>query len=380
MSERYYRLFSLPDNGYAQGAPVVLAAGALLKDNQTGQILAQLKIRSLSQKPIKAATVSLAPLDTLNKPLGDAISYQYLDLQVLRDGDFGSKTPIPLPDPSTRAFSAAVTEVIFADNTLWTVSNDPWEPLGAPVTLEQALGDKELAKQCQIQYGSGFRYQYQAEKDLWQCACGALNHQDEPRCHKCHLERTSLTSLPLAELKASRDKRLALEQQQREEAQAAAAARAQKTKKLALILLPVLLVALVVGAFLGKSQDTEEPSDAGSAVTAPSGGESAAAEDPTSEIESMLHEVAVPLLQPGDLFFYKVDGNTVELVVAGASSRERPFVADMPEFIEYVSGTLTDAFSDIEVEVSDAGEYASPEQAEDMINRFIAEGFMYLEI
>ena len=52
----------------------------------------------------------------------------------------------------------------------------------------------------------------------------------------------------------------------------------------------------------------------------------------------------------------------------------------MPEFIEYVSGTLTDAFSDIEVEVSDAGEYASPEQAEDMINRFIAEGFIYLEI
>ena len=88
----------------------------------------------------------------------------------------------------------------------------------------------------------------------------------------------------------------------------------------------------------------------------------------------------MPLLQPGDLFFYKVDGNTVELVVASASSRERPFVADMPEFIEYVSGTLTDAFSDIEVEVSDAGEYASPEQAEDMINRFIAEGFIYLEI
>ena len=133
MSERYHRLFSLPDNGYAQGAPVVLAAGALLKDNQTGQILAQLKIRSLSQKPIKAATVSLAPLDTLNKPLGDAISYQYLDLQVLRDGDFGSKTPIPLPDPSTRAFSAAVTEVIFADNTLWTVGNDPWEPLLGPL-------------------------------------------------------------------------------------------------------------------------------------------------------------------------------------------------------------------------------------------------------
>ena len=57
MSERYHRLFSLPDNGYAQGAPVVLAAGALLKDNQTGQILAQLKIFA-EKEQVKLASVT----------------------------------------------------------------------------------------------------------------------------------------------------------------------------------------------------------------------------------------------------------------------------------------------------------------------------------
>ena len=35
MSERYSKVFSLPENLYAEGAPVVIAAGALLKDNQT---------------------------------------------------------------------------------------------------------------------------------------------------------------------------------------------------------------------------------------------------------------------------------------------------------------------------------------------------------
>ena len=52
MSERYSRLFSLSENLYAEGAPVLIAAGALLKDNETGKVLAQLKLRSISDKKI----------------------------------------------------------------------------------------------------------------------------------------------------------------------------------------------------------------------------------------------------------------------------------------------------------------------------------------
>jgi len=37
MSERYSKLFAFPENLYAAGSPVVIAAGALLKDNQTGK-------------------------------------------------------------------------------------------------------------------------------------------------------------------------------------------------------------------------------------------------------------------------------------------------------------------------------------------------------
>lgn len=38
MSERYSRLFALSAPIYAVGAPVVITAGALLKDNQTGNV------------------------------------------------------------------------------------------------------------------------------------------------------------------------------------------------------------------------------------------------------------------------------------------------------------------------------------------------------
>ena len=55
MSERYSRLFALPADIYAEGAPVVIAAGALLKDNQTGKTIAQIKLHSISDEVIIAA-------------------------------------------------------------------------------------------------------------------------------------------------------------------------------------------------------------------------------------------------------------------------------------------------------------------------------------
>lgn len=54
MADRYTKLFSLPADLYAAGSPVIIAAGNLLKDSQTGETLAQLKIQSIAKKTIKA--------------------------------------------------------------------------------------------------------------------------------------------------------------------------------------------------------------------------------------------------------------------------------------------------------------------------------------
>ncbi len=89
MSERYTRLFSLPENLYAEGAPVLIAAGALLKDNQTGNVLAQLKFKNIGFKTIKAIKVRITLLDTVGRSLGNPITYQYLDLSASRDSEFG---------------------------------------------------------------------------------------------------------------------------------------------------------------------------------------------------------------------------------------------------------------------------------------------------
>lgn len=59
MAERYTRLFATEKNLYVSGSPLVLSAGALLKDNQTESVLAQLKIKNISNKIIKAVKVSV---------------------------------------------------------------------------------------------------------------------------------------------------------------------------------------------------------------------------------------------------------------------------------------------------------------------------------
>ena len=260
MSDRYSKLFALSENLYSVGAPVVIAAGALQKDNQTGKVFAQLKIRNIQDKVIKALTVKLTPFDTVGKPLGGTVDYQYLDLSAKRDTDFGQKTPVMLKEAATRSFAASVSEVIFSDNSTWTASNEAWEPLSAPVTPDKEFINGELAKQYRVKYGTDCTCVFKKEKDLWRCACGAVNHDSEMNCHTCQRAAAALAALNVEELKADRDKRLAAEQKKAAEEKAAAEAQAKKTKKIAMIATPIVVVAIVAAVLISnfvKAQQEE---------------------------------------------------------------------------------------------------------------------------
>ena len=210
MGERYTRLFSLPENLYSTGAPVIIAAGALLKDNQTGNVLAQLKLRSVSANTIKAATVSIKLLDTVGLSLGDCVTYQYLDLQVDRDADFGQRTAIPLPNPATRSFGVIVTEAIFTDNSIWHGDDQPWEALAEPTDID-FLGDKELTNQFRMEYGGDCKNLLLEQKNLWHCICGAINHREEMNCHVCNRVYYELLTIDLDNLQKKKAERLAEE-------------------------------------------------------------------------------------------------------------------------------------------------------------------------
>ena len=251
MSERYTRVFSLPENLYATGSPVIISAGALLKDNQTGKVLAQLKLTNIQYKKIKAVKVKLFPQDTMGQPLGDAAEYQYLDLQITRDADFGSKTPIVFPDATTRSFAAEVTAVVFADNTAWHADGSSWEQIPDRVALHQKYDNLVIA-QLRLEQSGTCQFVVQEHQDLWLCTCGAVNHDGEVRCHDCGKQLSQIHPLDVDGLTKRAKQRLAEEARQVAEEKAAREAAIEATKKkttrILKIAIPIvcILIALVI--------------------------------------------------------------------------------------------------------------------------------------
>lgn len=250
MSERYSRLFTLPENLYAVGSPVVIAAGTLLKDNQTGKIVAQLKLRSISSKIIKAVKIRLYLFDTAGNPIGSIVEYEYLDLDVSRDTEFGQKNPVFVTENKARSYDVAVTEVVFSDRSVWVANIETWEPLSRPVPLK--ISDPELLKQYKIRFGNNSTYEPKEEKDLWYCTCGELNRTDEG-CH-CGNSLFELQTLDMAELVADKDARLAQEAAalaaEKAAHKSAAEAARKKIVKILKIVIPAVSAAAIIAVLL----------------------------------------------------------------------------------------------------------------------------------
>ena len=248
MSERFSKLSSLPENLYATGSPVIISAGNLLKDNQTNKVLAQLKIKNITDKTIKATAVLIHLQDTAGKDLESDVLQQYLDLSIDCGEEFGQKNAIFLPDNSARGFSVEVKQVVFSDNSIWEETGTVWNPLPAPKNLSQHLEDSELVKQFQLEFGGECKAVPQEHKDLWLCTCGAWNR--DKKCYACGKGKEALFSLDLDTLKAERDARLAKEKAEREVKEAAekalAEAKAKKTKKTLAILIPSVVIGIAL--------------------------------------------------------------------------------------------------------------------------------------
>lgn len=256
MAERFTRVFSLSENLYAEDSPLVIAAGALQKDNQTGRVFAQLKFMSISNKTIKALKARLLPLDTIGKPIDGGVEQEYLDLSAARDEEFGQKTAISFPNASTRGFTVEIEKVYFADNSTWDGSGAKWGSLPQPERLENLLEDWELVRQYRMKYGADCQFAVPKHLDLWRCSCGAWNHSGE-KCHICGMEFWFLQTADLQELKAECEERLEAEQKKAEAERIAAAlraeSRAKRNKRLAMVLLPIVLLILAVAVFMSIS-------------------------------------------------------------------------------------------------------------------------------
>ncbi|MBR1456008.1 MAG: hypothetical protein IJ594_02455 [Oscillospiraceae bacterium] len=245
MAERYTKLFVLDGMPYTEGSPVLIMAGAMLLDSYSGDLLCQLRVRSLSEASVKAVTVQIQMLDIAGAPLSTPVRHQYLDLELPRGGECGRDTAIILPRRDARSFTAVPAEVIFADNSRWQPGEGcVWQSLAPPQTLEEAYGDAQMAEQFRIRYGADCRNMPRADEALWFCACGAVNDAQENSCFNCRRVRSALLNVSPDSLKQEVAGRLKQEQLQEEQDKLDSKARLRRYLKTACIVVPLLLLAI----------------------------------------------------------------------------------------------------------------------------------------
>lgn len=252
MAERFTRLYELPGGLYAPGAPVLIRAGALLRDTISKNVIAQVKLYNLDARTIRSATLALVLWDAEGNSLGEEIRRSFANLRAGQDAEFGQRTALVLPYREASSFSVWVAEVVFADGTRWEDSGEIWEAVARPVSLKDAYGSEEMAAQFRIRYGTDCRYAPHEDRWLWQCTCGTVNRENEKSCHRCHRVRRAQLNVNEDSLRGECAQRLEEEKLQAEEELDALTE--EKTRKKRLIrgfAIGVPLLALIAVIYFG---------------------------------------------------------------------------------------------------------------------------------
>lgn len=189
MSERYSRLCLLEERLYCSGSPVLIEAGALLRDNSNGHVLAQFKFRNLADESISAMVIRVDAFDSFGQMCEGVSEFHYMDLDVRRNAEFGQKTAVPLPDASTRSVKVKCLRVAYKNGGEWAASEDAfWQSIPKEQQLHMVL-PQELIEQYRRETHEGVYLFPILYEDLWRCACGTYNSNAHTTCCGCRCEK-----------------------------------------------------------------------------------------------------------------------------------------------------------------------------------------------
>lgn len=192
MSDRFQKLFSLENNLYIENAPIIISAAALLKDTKSGNMVVQIKFKSVSNKNIKGVKISLSAHDVSGKEINGVDDYQYLDLNIPNGQSFGSNKAIVVPETTTRSFDIKSITVIFADSSVWENASPNFVAIPNAKPLNSELENEELIKQYKIATTNKANYVPNTFLNLWTCSCGEVN--SEEYCTSCGTNKNNTFS------------------------------------------------------------------------------------------------------------------------------------------------------------------------------------------
>lgn len=228
MSEKYTivqhekRLFWLQD------CPVLLHSYALTKNNTNNSIFLQCKFENIADKPIKAMNIAVKCSDVSHQELANVDNFPYLDIKVQPYTLLGDKTPVALPDNTTRNVRIIPLKVIFSDDTTWENTFERAYELAEyeqqPISSLGELADqykRDLHKICAD--SEKHNYLPANVNGFTVCGCGKVVLPDTQYCASCGVDFSKLFAINNSEI-------LHTEQQQYDEEQQKIALQEQQDK------------------------------------------------------------------------------------------------------------------------------------------------------
>ena len=195
MTERYTTINQNRTVRYSAGCPVIIVASALLKDNQTSGVLAQLKLKNMSDKILVGCKVSLCAFELSGNKVEGVPSFSFLDISINSGAEFGQKTPIYLPNRATRIFSATVTEAIFSDGEVWKEKGGEWKTFPESALLNSVAGN-DIIEEFYLESGIAKPvYVPKIQDDIALCSCGELFSLSKSICPKCSKRITDIIEI-----------------------------------------------------------------------------------------------------------------------------------------------------------------------------------------
>lgn len=191
---RFDRVFESHDICAFSDAPIWVMAYALLRDTNRKTLIAQVKLKSLSDQPISEVVLDVRCWDQENVPLPGVTGFSMHNLEIARDEVFGQKTPIVVPNNRTHMIAPVLIKIVFSDGSIWEgVRDTPVDTVQAQVHLIDIWNnDAELIHQFHIETKTQGEYLPDKTGRFWRCSCGEINALPSETCFACGAEKEVL--------------------------------------------------------------------------------------------------------------------------------------------------------------------------------------------
>ena len=191
---RYEKIYTLPASLYTHGAPVLITAAGLFRDTEEGGVCLRLKIKNISDTAVTGVKVRVIARDTDGSSLRSPAVFRLNGFNAPRDAVIGEDALVTLQADNAAACSLSVTEVFFADGSCWTGSPAEWKTV--PVrSRRKPYTDAYAEDRYQELFGESGSFAPVSALGLWYCCCGAVNREDEEKCHSCGVDCGTLLGL-----------------------------------------------------------------------------------------------------------------------------------------------------------------------------------------